>query len=98
MDTRRIKRGISKRAGTLSKIITGNLDEAVGEYFTECINKLYQDQVKNEILLKNQINILTSSVIKNFNQNVQQLQIDEKIFKDDIEKNYLTVHLVTVKR
>lgn len=40
-----------------SDSITGNLDAAVGEYFTENINELHQRQLQIEHLLKKQTTI-----------------------------------------
>lgn len=91
LDTRRQKRGILNGAGTLFKAITGNLDAADGEYFTESINKLNQGQLQLENLLKNQMSI-TSTVIKNFNETIKQLTIDEETFNEDINKIDTKLH------
>lgn len=93
MDSKRYKRGILNGAGSLFKAITGNLDAADGEYFTKSINRLNQGQIQVENLLKDQITV-TSTVIKNFNQTMQKLRIEEKTFNDDIEKIGRTIRQV----
>ena len=85
LDTKRYKRGILNGIGTIFKSITGNLDAEDGEYYSNCINKLNQDQHQIENLLKNQISV-TTSVIENFNSTIQKLQIDEKTFNHNIKE------------
>ncbi|XP_074031912.1 uncharacterized protein [Leptinotarsa decemlineata] len=82
---KRTKRGLINGAGTFWKAITGNLDASDGEYFTDCINKISQDEHQIENLLKNQISV-TTSVIKNFNSTIQKLQVDEETFNQDIKE------------
>lgn len=79
----RSKRGLVNGIGSIFKSITGNLDYADGEYFNECINKVTRDEREIEQLLKNQISV-TSSVLRNFNSTIQQFQIDEKNFNENI--------------
>ena len=85
LDTKRYKRGILNGIGTIFKSITGNLDAEDGEYYSNCINKLNNDEHQLENLIKNQISV-TTSVIKNFNSTIQKLQIDEQTFNKDIEE------------
>lgn len=85
MDTRRHKRGLVDGLGSIFKSITGNLDASDGQFYTDSINKLNQDQHQMENLLKNQISV-TISVIKSFNETIQKLQINEKAFNDDMNK------------
>ncbi|XP_074026487.1 uncharacterized protein [Leptinotarsa decemlineata] len=82
---KRSKRGLINGIGTFWKAITGNLDSSDGEYYTNCINKLTQDEHQLENLLKNQISV-TTSVIRNFNTTIQKLQIDEETFNRDIKQ------------
>ena len=83
-DTKRYKRGILNGVGTIWKSITGNLDASDGEFYTECINKLLNDDHQLENLMKNQISV-TTSVIKNFNDTIQKFRIDEETFNRDIK-------------
>lgn len=80
----RQKRGVFNGIGTVWKSITGNLDSSDGEYFNDCINKVVQDEHQIENLMKNQITV-TTSVIKNFNNTIQKLQVDEETFNHDIK-------------
>lgn len=84
-DTKRYKRGILDGIGTIFKSITGNLDASDGEYYSNCINKLNNDEHQLENLIKNQISV-TTSVIKNFNSTIQKLRIDEETFNKDIKE------------
>lgn len=86
----REKRGVFNGIGTVWKSITGNLDASDGEYFNECINKITRDERHIETLLKNQISV-TTSVIKNFNTTIQNLQIDEETFNRDIAEIHQTI-------
>lgn len=79
----RRKRGILNGIGSIWKSITGNLDASDGEYYNDCINKISNDEHQIENLLKNQISV-TTSVIKNFNSTIQNLQIDEETFNKNI--------------
>lgn len=81
----RKRRGILNGLGTIWKSITGNLDASDGDYFNECINRVSRDEREIETLMKNQISV-TTSVIKNFNATIQNLQIDEQTFNKDIEE------------
>lgn len=93
LDTKRYKRGILNGIGTIFKSITGNLDAEDGEYYSNCIYKLNNDEHQLENLIKNQISV-TTSVIKNFNLTIQKLQIDEETFNKDIkeiEKSILSI-------
>lgn len=85
LDTKRYKRGILNGIGSIFKSITGNLDAEDGEYYSNCINKLNQDERHLENLLKNQISV-TTSVIQNFNSTIRKLQIDEETFNKDIKE------------
>lgn len=79
----RQKRGVFNGIGTVWKSITGNLDASDGEYFNNCINKVTKDEREIESLLKNQISV-TTSVIKNFNNTIHKLKIDEETFNHDM--------------
>lgn len=83
--TNRRKRGLINGLGSIWKSISGNLDASDGEYFNDCIDKITQDQQQIETLLQKQISV-TTSVIKNFNNTIQKLQIDEQTFNNDIEE------------
>ena len=82
---RRYKRGILNGVGSIWKAISGNLDAADGEYFNDCIDKLEKDDREIQALLKNQIHIV-STTIKNFNNTIRKLLIDEQNFNDNIRK------------
>lgn len=81
--TTRQKRGLINGLGTIWKSITGNLDSSDGEYFNNCIDKVVKDEHEIERLMQKQISV-TTSVIKNFNNTIQKLQIDEETFNKDI--------------
>lgn len=81
----RSKRGLINGIGSIFKSITGNLDSSDGEYYNECIDKINRDEREIESLLKNQISV-TTSVIKNFNSTIQNLQIDEETFNKNIDE------------
>lgn len=81
----RYKRGILNGIGSIWKTIAGNLDAADGEYFNSCIDKLEKDDREMQILLKNQIQIV-STTIKNFNASIRKLAIDEQNFNDNLAK------------
>lgn len=83
-DTKRYKRGILNGIGTIWKAITGNLDASDGEFYSNCINKILNDEHQLENLMKNQISV-TTSVIKNFNETIQKLRVDEETFNKDIQ-------------
>lgn len=85
LDTKRYKRGILNGIGTIFKSITGNLDAEDGQYYSDCINKLNNDEHQLENLIKNQISV-TTSVIRNFNATIQKLQIDEETFNKNIKE------------
>lgn len=53
------------------KAITGNFDESDGLYYTECIDKIRNDEHELTTLMKNQISVMTY-VIKNFNTTIQK--------------------------
>lgn len=84
VDTGKTKIENFNGTGTLFRAITGNLDAINVEYVTDYINKLNQVQALIENFLKNQF-IITPTVIKNFIQKTQQLQIGEKTFKDALK-------------
>ncbi|XP_074030051.1 uncharacterized protein [Leptinotarsa decemlineata] len=103
LDSKRYKRGIIDGIGTIFKAITGNLDASDGEYYTNCINKINNDEHELENLMKNQISV-TTSVIKNFNNTIRKLQIDEETFNRDIQVIQTTLQdyadefsLITIK-
>lgn len=79
--------------GSIFKAITGNLDAEDGQFFTDSINKLNNDQHQIENLLKNQISV-TSTVIKAFNETVQNMQINIKTFNEDMKKIQTALHCV----
>lgn len=81
----RQKRGILNGLGSIWKAISGNLDASDGEYFSDCIDKLEKDDKEIQNLLKNQIQIV-STTIKNFNSTIGKLNIDEENFNQNIEK------------
>lgn len=85
LDTKRYKRGILNGIGSIFKSITGNLDAEDGQYYSDCINKLNNDEHQLENLMKNQISV-TTSVIKNLNATIQKLQVNEEIFNRDIKE------------
>lgn len=73
----RYKRGILNGIGSIWKAITGNLDAADGEYFNDCINKFEKDDKEMQMLLKNQVQIV-STTIRNFNDSIRKLALDEQ--------------------
>lgn len=79
----RVKRGLLNGLGSIFKSITGNLDSTDGEYYSQCINKLEKDDAEIQKLLLNQIQIV-STTIKNFNNTVRNLQIDEQTINEDL--------------
>lgn len=81
----RRKRGLINGAGSIWKFITGNLDASDGEYYNNCINKIEKDEHQLEALMKKQI-MVTTSVIKNFNETIRKLQIDEETFNKDLKQ------------
>ena len=81
----RKRRGLINAAGSVWKFITGNLDASDGEYYTNCINKIEKDEHELENLMKKQI-MVTTSVIKSFNETIRKLQIDEETFNKDLQK------------
>lgn len=93
----RYKRGLINGIGTIWKSLTGNLDSSDGEYYSDCINKLSNDEHQIENLLKNQISV-TTSTIKNFNYTIRKLQIDEETFNKDIVKVETTLLDITDKQ
>jgi hypothetical protein len=80
----RSKRGVLNGLGSIWKTLTGNLDSSDGEYYDQCINKLEKDDREIQNLIKEQIQV-TTSTIKNFNYTIQKLQIDEQTFNDDLK-------------
>lgn len=68
---------------TLFRALTWNLDSD-GEYFNNSIKKLNQWHLQMETLLKNQTSV-TTSLIKNFNETIEKLQIDEKTLNKNIK-------------
>lgn len=93
----RHKRGILNGIGTIWKAITGNLDASDGEYFNQCIDKLEKDDAAVQALLKSQINIV-STTIKNFNNTVRNLQVDEKTLNQDLENIQFSINNATDER
>lgn len=82
---KRVKRGLLNGVGSIWKSITGNLDASDGEYYNQCIDKLEKDDAEMQKLLRNQIQIV-STTIKNFNTTVKKLQIDEQTLNEDLIK------------
>lgn len=80
----RFKRGLVNGLGSLWKIISGNLDASDGEYYNNCINNLEKDDHSLQLLMKNQVQIV-SSTIKNFNLTLKKLEIDESTFNKNME-------------
>jgi hypothetical protein len=80
----RSKRGVLNGLGSIWKTLTGNLDSSDGEYYDQCINKLEKDDREIQNLIKEQIQV-TTSTIKNFNYTIQKLQIDEQTFNNDLK-------------
>lgn len=93
----RFKRGILNGVGSIWKAITGNLDASDGEYFNQCIDKLEKDDAAIQALLRSQINIV-STTIKNFNNTVRNLQIDELTLNQDLEKIQNSINNATNER
>lgn len=77
MCTKRFKCGLLNGVGTLFKDIRGNQDASDGEYFMNVINRLNQGQLQIETLLKNKISV-TTSVMRNLNETIRKLKIEEK--------------------
>lgn len=84
-ETNRAKRGAFNFLGSIWKTITGNLDASDGDFYYECINKLEKDDKDLQLLMKNQIQII-SSTIKTFNGTLRNLRIDEETFNDNLNK------------
>lgn len=81
----RYKRGLINAIGDVWKFISGSLNAEDGEFYSKCIEKLNKDEHELQNLIKNQISV-TTSVIKNFNTTIQNLQLDEKTFNDNLKK------------
>lgn len=73
----RQKRGIINGFGTALKWLTGNLDSADGEHINKCIDQLEADDKRIQDILKQQIQIVTST-IKNFNNSINSLFLHEQ--------------------
>lgn len=91
-NTRR-KRGIIDGLGVAVKWLTGNLDAADGEHINKCLDQLEADDKQMQNLLKQQIQIVTST-IKNFNNSMNSLFLHEQSFnsyitniKDSVNNN-----------
>lgn len=82
--TNRYKRGLINGLGSFWKLLTGNLDASDGEYYNDCINRLEKDDSQIQLLMKNQIHII-SSTIRNFNNTLRNLEIDEITFNENIK-------------
>lgn len=54
------------------------------EYFNDCINKITNDQQHLETLLQKKTS-LTPPLMKNFNDTIHKVQINEQIYRSDIE-------------
>lgn len=72
----RKKRGIINGLGTTFKWLTGTLDAADGEHINKCLDQLEADDHKVQELLKQQIQIVTST-IKNFNNSINTMFLHE---------------------
>lgn len=79
----RFRRGLVNGIGTVWKVITGSLDASDGEFYNECINKIEKDDKELQFLMKNQIQIV-SSTIKNFNNTLRKLNLDETVFNANL--------------
>lgn len=79
----REKRGLINGLGSIWKSITGNLDSSDGEFYNNCIDKLERDDREIQNLLKDQIQV-TTSTIRNFNYTIRKLQIDEETLNQDL--------------
>lgn len=77
IDKTRRKRGIIDGLGTAFKWLTGNLDAADGEHINKCLDQLEADDKQMQNLLKQQIQIVTST-IKNFNNSINSLFLHEQ--------------------
>lgn len=73
----RVKRGIIDGLGTAFKFLTGNLDAADGVHINKCLDQLEADDKRTQELLKQQIQIVTST-IKNFNNSINALSLHEE--------------------
>lgn len=72
----RKRRGLVDGLGTAFKWLTGTLDAADGEHINKCLDQLESDDKKVQDLLKQQIQIVTST-IKNFNYSINSLFLHE---------------------
>lgn len=89
----RKRRGLINAVGSIWKFITGNLDASDGEYYSNCINKIEKDEHEFENLMKKQI-MVTTSVIKSFNETLRKLKIDEKTFNQDLKNIETNIHSI----
>lgn len=89
-DIRR-KRGIINGLGTAFKWLTGNLDSADGEHINKCLDQLEADDKQMQELLKQQIQVVTST-IKNFNNSINSLFTHEESVNEYISKIQDTVN------
>lgn len=78
-DTNRFRRGL----GPIFKSITGKLGSSDGKYYSNYVDTMSRIENKLENLMKNEI--LVTSVIKNFNNTIQNLQIDKQTFTDNLK-------------
>jgi hypothetical protein len=80
----RAKRGLINGIGSLAKSLFGTLDYEDAEYYDNMIDKLNSNERNVIELVKEQINIVAST-IENFNQTVSSFRTNEFKFNKNIE-------------
>ena len=81
----RSRRGLINGGSYVFKWIFGIPDADDAQYYSEAINQAQNDERNIQILMKQQIQVIKST-ITNFNETVSNLRLNERILNDNIDK------------
>lgn len=84
-DNKRKRRGLINGVSTAFKWLFGTPDADDGEYYSEAINALKNKNRETQILMQQQIRVM-SSAIENYNNSVVSLKLNEEKLNKNFEK------------
>lgn len=84
-DNNRVKRELLDGLSTVLKWLIGTPDAKDAKYYDQCIELLEKQQLNNNNVLKQQLQII-SSTISNFNETILKISYDEYKINDNFKK------------
>lgn len=87
----RQKRELFDGLSTLLKFLIGTPDAKDAKHYDECIDLLEKRELDLTSLMQKQVQII-SSTVKNFNETIHKIKLDEQIINENIDRlnNYLS--------